>query len=100
MLIRTTPPFARAAEPGWKASRHKLLWPDQPFFNPEQTLKCGLWYFKKFWSGLLTLEICVGEGERKKKKKKLAKEVAADSILVFLNRFLILLTGLPLSGAS
>ena len=96
VLIRTISPCARAAEPGWKASRHKLLWPDQPFFNPEQTLKCCLWYFKKFWSGSLTLEICVGEGERE--KKKLAKEVVADSILVFLNRFLILLTGLPSQG--
>lgn len=69
------------------------------FLNPEQTLKCCLWYFKKFWSGSLTLEICVGEGEReRKKKKKLAKEVVADSILVFLNCFLILLTGLPSQG--
>ena len=74
VLIRTIPPCARATEPGWKASRHKLLWPDQPFFNPEQTLKCGLWYFKKFWSGLFTLEICVGEGEREKKKKSWPKK--------------------------
>lgn len=39
----------------------------------------------------------MGEGEREK-KKKLAKEVVADSMLVFLNRFLILLTGLPSQG--
>ena len=36
--------------------------------------------------------------ERERKKKKLAKEGVADSMLVFLNRFLILLTGLPSQG--
>lgn len=39
-------PHASPAGLGWKASRRRPLWPDHPFFNPEQTLKCGLCYFK------------------------------------------------------
>lgn len=35
-------PHARATELGWKASRHKLLWPDHPFFNAEQNLQMWL----------------------------------------------------------
>lgn len=95
VLIKTIPPHARATELGWKASRHKLLWPDQPFFNPEQTLECGLWYFEILWSASLAVEICLGEG-----KEKPVKEVIIDTILQVSKMLSNPSCWSPLSGAS
>lgn len=72
-LPHISPP--RATELGCRASRHQLLWPDHPFFNPEQTLKCGLWSSRTTWSASLTVEIRMGG------RRKVAREGVVDTLL-------------------
>lgn len=65
VLIRVISSHVRATELGWTAFRHKLLQPDQPFFNPEQNLKCGCGTLRP--SGLAFLLLRSAWGKKKKK---------------------------------